>query len=70
MNLGTLFCIHCSGVHRKLGAHVSKVLSVKIDAWSEEQLSVMESKGNELVNSELEATLPTGVKPDRATSTK
>jgi len=37
-NLGTLFCIRCSGVHRKLGAHVSKVLSIKIDSWSETQL--------------------------------
>jgi Arf-GAP/coiled-coil/ANK repeat/PH domain-containing protein len=25
LNLGTLFCIECSGVHRRLGVHVSKV---------------------------------------------
>ena len=28
-NLGCVFCIRCSGVHRKLGAHVSKVLSLR-----------------------------------------
>ena len=63
-NLGTLFCIRCSGVHRKLGAHVSKVLSIKIDSWSEAQLQRMEALGNEVVNRELEAALPAGVKPD------
>jgi stromal membrane-associated protein len=69
-NLGTVFCIRCSGVHRKIGAHITKVLSIQIDSWSEEQLSHMESLGNERVNAELEACVPEGVsKPDKATCT-
>lgn len=68
-NLGCVFCIRCSGVHRKLGAHVSKVLSLRIDTWSEEQLHAMEAKGNGAVNAELEAEVPSNVeKPDLAAS--
>lgn len=68
-NLGVVFCIRCSGVHRKLGAHITKVLSLQIDSWSDAQLEYMESKGNALVNSEYEANLPEGVsKPDLARS--
>jgi len=63
-NIGTLICIRCAGVHRKLGSHVSKVLSIKIDNWSMAQLELMEARGNERVNAELEAWLAPGVKPD------
>ena len=54
-NLGVLFCIRCAGIHRLMGAHVSKVLSIRIDTWSEEQLQAMEAKGNAEVNAQLEA---------------
>ena len=42
-NLGCLFCIRCAGIHRKMGVHVSKVLSIRIDTWSEEQLQALEA---------------------------
>jgi stromal membrane-associated protein len=68
-NLGVVFCIRCSGVHRKLGAHITKVLSLQIDGWSQAQLEFMENKGNTLVNAELEHSLPDGyTKPDLAQS--
>ena len=54
-NLGVLFCTRCAGIHRLMGAHVSKVLSIRIDTWSEEQLQTMEAKGNAAVNAQLEA---------------
>ena len=31
LNLGVLMCIQCSGVHRQLGVHVSKVRSCTLD---------------------------------------
>ncbi|KAJ2749987.1 hypothetical protein GGI19_005358 [Coemansia pectinata] len=36
INLGTLVCIDCSGIHRSLGVHISKVRSIKLDNWEPE----------------------------------
>lgn len=33
INLGTLVCIECSGIHRNLGSHISKVRSLDLDDW-------------------------------------
>lgn len=40
INLGTLLCIECSGIHRSLGVHVSKVRSVTLDKWESESIEV------------------------------
>jgi len=34
-NFGILVCLECSGCHRHLGSHISKVLSIKLDQWDE-----------------------------------
>ncbi|KAG4078434.1 hypothetical protein HA402_007385 [Bradysia odoriphaga] len=55
INLGITLCIACSGVHRSLGVHHSKVRSLTLDAWEPEIVKVMMELGNEIVNRVYEA---------------
>jgi len=57
LNLGALICIECSGIHRNLGTHLSRVRSLELDEWSTEFVQVMTSIGNEMINSIYEANL-------------
>lgn len=40
ISLGILVCIQCSGVHRSLGVHISKVRSLRLDYWEPEHVLV------------------------------
>ena len=50
-------CIECSGVHRQLGSHVSRVRSIDLDEWPRAHLSVMAALGNRMANAVWEARL-------------
>ena len=50
LNLGCLICIECSGIHRNLGTHLSRVRSLELDDWSNELIQVMTSIGNRMIN--------------------
>jgi Arf-GAP/GTPase/ANK repeat/PH domain-containing protein 1/3 len=61
LNLGTLICIECSGIHRQLGSHITKVRSLDLDSWSESHLALLRAVGNSLANSVWEAQLSTAM---------
>uniref|UniRef100_A0A671X6R9 ArfGAP with GTPase domain, ankyrin repeat and PH domain 1 n=1 Tax=Sparus aurata TaxID=8175 RepID=A0A671X6R9_SPAAU len=56
LNLGALICIECSGIHRNLGTHLSRVRSLDLDEWPLELIRVMTAIGNELANSVWESS--------------
>nr|XP_009684088.1 PREDICTED: arf-GAP with GTPase, ANK repeat and PH domain-containing protein 1 isoform X5 [Struthio camelus australis] len=63
LNLGALMCIECSGIHRNLGTHLSRVRSLDLDDWPIELIKVMSSIGNELANSVWEESSQGHMKP-------
>ncbi|XP_051255600.1 BAR_ACAPs and ArfGap_ACAP domain-containing protein [Dicentrarchus labrax] len=65
INLGVTMCIECSGIHRSLGVHLSKVRSLTLDSWEAEQLKLLCVLGNDVINQIYEAKCSEegGVKP-------
>uniref|UniRef100_A0A667ZCE7 ArfGAP with GTPase domain, ankyrin repeat and PH domain 3 n=1 Tax=Myripristis murdjan TaxID=586833 RepID=A0A667ZCE7_9TELE len=63
LNLGALICIECSGIHRNLGTHLSRVRSLDLDDWPVELSMVMTAIGNTMANSVWEGALEGYTKP-------
>nr|XP_034315486.1 centaurin-gamma-1A isoform X32 [Crassostrea gigas] len=63
INLGTIVCIECSGIHRNLGTHLSRVRSLDLDEWPPDLVRVMMSIGNGIANSVWENSLKNRTKP-------
>ena len=58
INLGALLCIECSGPHRGLGVHISKIRSLHLDDLENETLILLLNLGNNVVNEIYEKMMP------------
>ena len=50
INLGVFVCINCSGCHREIGVHVTKIKSVNLDVWPNEVLKNFQKINNKIAN--------------------
>jgi hypothetical protein len=59
INLGCILCIDCSGIHRSLGTHITKIRSLTLDtvSWTKQMQCMINNLGNQISNSIWEATL-------------
>ncbi|KAI9724386.1 MAG: hypothetical protein M1812_000454 [Candelaria pacifica] len=59
INLGIVLCIECSGIHRSLGTHISKVRSLTLDitSFSTDIVEILLQIGNRVSNMVWEARL-------------
>ncbi|KCV70466.1 hypothetical protein H696_02806 [Fonticula alba] len=58
ISLGILVCIACSGVHRSLGVHISRVRSVELDCWRPDWVRSLAARGNAASNARFLAHWP------------
>ncbi|BBN16282.1 hypothetical protein Mp_7g05000 [Marchantia polymorpha subsp. ruderalis] len=58
--LGIWLCNRCYGIHRNVGAHVTRTKCVGLDSWSTQELHRMKSIGNERAASYWESQVPDG----------
>ncbi|CAG8499105.1 13175_t:CDS:2 [Ambispora leptoticha] len=68
INLGVILCIECSGIHRSLGTHISKVRSLTLDtiSYTPDLIEQIKMLGNARSNAIWEAKLLAEVKSSSA----
>lgn len=64
LNKLVAICVQCSSCHRNMGLHISKVKSLKLDNFKDEQRVLLNYINNNLVNQYLEATALLKIGPD------
>ena len=57
VNLGVFVCINCSGCHREIGVHITKIRSVNLDVWPKEILNNFKLINNQIANKYWECKL-------------
>ncbi|CAG9855130.1 unnamed protein product [Phyllotreta striolata] len=67
-NFGIIVCIECSGIHRDLGVHISRIQSLTLDNVGTSQLVLARFMTNNLFNDIMEAQLSSNEKLDPSSS--
>lgn len=57
---GCFVCLRCSGMHRQLGVHITKVKSVNLDKWVPELIELYKHMSNAIANAYWEKRMPAG----------
>ena len=57
VNLGVFVCINCSGCHREIGVHVTKIRSTNLDVWPQDVLDNFKIINNKIANKYWECKL-------------
>ncbi|XP_075237348.1 arfGAP domain of ASAP isoform X2 [Lycorma delicatula] len=68
INFGVVVCIECSGIHRDLGVHISRIQSLTLDNIGTSQLLLARHMTNQGFNDIMEATLHASSKPNPSSS--
>ena len=50
VNLGVFVCINCSGCHREIGVHITKIRSTNLDVWPKNILDNFKLINNKIAN--------------------
>ncbi|KAH9389845.1 hypothetical protein TYRP_007392 [Tyrophagus putrescentiae] len=56
--IGVFLCTQCASIHRKIGIHISRIKSLKLDNWDQSHVATMEANGNALINDYFEKHVP------------
>ena len=57
VNLGVFVCINCSGCHREIGVHITKIRSTNLDVWPKDILNNFKLINNQIANKYWECKL-------------
>lgn len=58
ISLAIFLCNRCYGIHRSVGAHITRTKTVGLDRWSVDEIERMSSIGNVVAKAYWERELP------------
>ena len=69
ITLGTFICNRCYGIHRAVGAHITRGKCIGLDAWAPDEVDRLRTVGNARAKLIWEAMVPASVTIPTAIST-
>lgn len=57
VSIGVFLCIDCAGIHRSFGTHISRIKSISLDNWTNDEINFMQNNGNKKINDIFESNL-------------